>query len=174
MHSCACPSSQYACHAISGCVCRSGFEGADCMTPTRSALENRAGKYRERNKMNEFLFNDFCFCNFAEGSSAGVTWGIVVALTLVGVIIFVFLYFRRRVRNLKTEIAHVQYIADPSSQPDRHHFDNPVYDFKANGTTSTDNTNANLLNNLRLNKTSNLDRYLRGSDSGSNSSSKCK
>lgn len=70
-----------------------------------------------------------------------------MALSLVGVIIFISLYFRRRVRNLKTEIAHVQYIADPPSQPDRHHFDNPVYAFQPS--TSTNSDSSTLLNNLR-------------------------
>lgn len=108
---------------------------------------------------------------YAANSSAGVTWGIVVALTLVGVIVFVLLYFRRRVRNLKTEIAHVQYIADPQSQPDRHHFDNPVYAFQPPPATPSDNST--LINNLRPHKTSNLDRYKLGySDSDSNASSR--
>lgn len=73
----------------------------------------------------------------------------IVALTLVGVIIFLSLYFRRRVRNLKTEIAHVQYIADPPSQPDRHHFDNPVYAFQPSTSTSVVSDSSTLLNNLR-------------------------
>lgn len=80
-------------------------------------------------------------------SGASIAWGIIVALSLVGVIIFISLYFRRRVRNLKTEIAHVQYIADPPSQPDRHHFDNPVYAFQPS--TSSVSDSATLLNNLR-------------------------
>lgn len=114
------------------------------------------------------------FVVLKDGSSAGVTWGILVALTLVGVIIFVFLYFRRRVQNLKTEIAHVTYIADPSSQPDRHHFDNPVYDFRATTGSAIMDTNTAVLNNIKPNKTSNIDKYLiKGSDSGSNSSSRC-
>lgn len=88
-------------------------------------------------------------------SSAGIAWGIIVALGLVAVIIFISLYFRRRVRNLKTEIAHVQYIADPPSQPDRHHFDNPVYAFQPS--TSSNSDSSTLLNNLRTShKPSNL------------------
>lgn len=63
-------------------------------------------------------------------NSAAVTWGFLVAAILVGAIVFVLLYYRRRVRNLKTEIAHVQYIADPL-QSERSHFDNPVYDLSA-------------------------------------------
>lgn len=96
-----------------------------------------------------------------------------MALTLVGVIIFVLLYFRRRVQNLKTEIAHVQYIADPLSQPDRHHFDNPVYAFQPTPAQVIAADSTTLLNNLRPNKLSNLDRYKLGcSDTDSNASSR--
>lgn len=126
-------------------------------------------------KVNEFnIFFRFLFYFFViDHSSAGVTWGIVVALTLVGVIVFVSLYFRRRVQNLKTEIAHVQYIADPQSQPDRHHFDNPVYAFQPTGSQISSVDSATLLNNLRPSKTSNLGRQKLGySDTDSNASSR--
>lgn len=66
--------------------------------------------------------------------------------------IFVVLYFRRNVRNLKTEIAHVLYTADPKSQPDRHHFDNPVYAFPPAASSSTNTSfsdNSTLLNDFR-------------------------
>jgi hypothetical protein len=43
--------------------------------------------------------------------------GVVVALILVAVIVALLFYYRRRVANLKTEIAHVQYIADPQAAP---------------------------------------------------------
>lgn len=89
-------------------------------------------------------------------SSASIAWGVIVALS-VGVIIFILLYYRRSVRNLKTEIAHVQYIADPPSQPDQHHFDNPVYAFQPS--TSTPSDSSTLLYNLRQSqKPSNLGR----------------
>lgn len=110
------------------------------------------------------FFIEIC-CNFLFldlSSNAGVVWGVLVAFTLIGVIIFVVLYFRRSVRNLKTEIAHVQYIADPSSQPDRHHFDNPVYAFPAAASSSTNTTfsdNSTLLNEFRSpHKVAKLDR----------------
>lgn len=95
-------------------------------------------------------------------SSASIAWGVIVALLLVGFIIVLSLIHRRRVRNLKTEIAHVQYIADPHPQPDRHHFDNPVYAFQPSTSTSTSiaaSDSSTLLNNLRSNhKPSNLSR----------------
>ena len=43
--------------------------------------------------------------------------GVVVALILVAIIVALLFYYRRRVANLKTEIAHVQYIADPQMAP---------------------------------------------------------
>jgi hypothetical protein len=43
--------------------------------------------------------------------------GVVVALILVAIIVALLFYYRRRVANLKTEIAHVQYIADPQVAP---------------------------------------------------------
>lgn len=43
--------------------------------------------------------------------------GVVVALILVAIIVALLFYYRRRVANLKTEIAHVQYIADPEAAP---------------------------------------------------------
>lgn len=97
------------------------------------------------------------FSRFIGQSSASIAWGIIVALFLVGVIIFLSLYNRRRVRNLKTEIAHVQYIADPSSQPDRHHFDNPVYAFQPS-TSHSLNDSSTLLNITTMQKPSNFSR----------------
>lgn len=149
LESCSCPSPFFVCHAAKGCVCRVGFTGPGCNTPINEALE------------------------LARDRSAGVTWGAIVALILVGVIIFVLLYFRRRVQNLKTEIAHVTYIADPTAQ-DRHHFDNPVYAFQSNSHQSIPDS-ATLLNNLRAaSKPTNVDRYRFGSDADSMASSRGK
>lgn len=121
--------------------------GDDCNTPKRNAQE----QIRE------------------ESSSAGIAWGVSVSLILVGVIVFVLLYYRRRIKDLKTTIADVEFHANPQTQPDRHHFDNPVYAFQTNG--STDNTQ--LLNNLRPSKPTNLERYKLGfSDTDSNASSR--
>jgi hypothetical protein len=74
--------------------------------------------------------------------------GVVVALILVAVIVALLFYYRRRVANLKTEIAHVQYIADPEAAPDRHHFDNPVYSYQTPTTKGDDGTNL-LLSNVQ-------------------------
>lgn len=148
MEFCSCPSPQFVCHAARGCICRLGFDGIDCLTPSQGYLERNADH------------------------SADITWGVIVALMLVGVIVLVIMYYRRSMRNIKTELAHVQYIADPSSQPDRHHFDNPVYAF---GTTPTIPDSTTLLNNLRPHKPTNLDRHKLGySDNDSLASSRGK
>lgn len=104
-----------------------------------------------------------------ESSSAGVAWGVTVSLLFVAVIILLLMYYRRRIRDLKTTIADVEFHANPQTQPDRHHFDNPVYAFQTAG--NSDNTQ--LLNNLRPSKASNLERYKLGiSDTDSNASSR--
>lgn len=93
-----------------------------------------------------------------------------MSLLLVSVIIFVLLYYRRRIRDLKTTIADVEFHANPQTQPDRHHFDNPVYAFQA---AASNNDNTQLLNNLRPSKPTNLERYKLGfSDTDSNASSR--
>lgn len=33
MEECSCPSPQFVCHAARGCVCKSGFDGIDCLSP---------------------------------------------------------------------------------------------------------------------------------------------
>lgn len=149
MDFCSCSSPQFVCHVAYGCICRQGFMGTDCLTPSRSAQEQE------------------------QPNSAGIAWGIVVALVLIGVIVAVLLYYRRKVRDLKTIVADVEYHANPQLQPDRHHFDNPVYAFQ-NGSAG-DNTH--LLNNLRPAKPTNLERYKLGlaavpTDTDSNASSR--
>lgn len=88
---------------------------------------------------------------FLLAGRAGLAWGLSLAILFVAVIIAVIFYYRRRVSNLKTEIAHVHYISDPTQGwPDRHNFDNPVYGMHSN------NPETRLLNNLRP-KMNNLD-----------------
>lgn len=71
---------------------------------------------------------------------------LVAATAIIGA---VFLYYKRRVATLKTEILAVQYSADPQSYPDRHHFDNPVYAFQGTALPGTSNGgNARVLNNF--------------------------
>lgn len=131
MEQCSCASEQFTCHAEFGCVCRHGFSGADCLTRTSESS---------------------AIAREADTNTAGIAWGVVIVLILCGVIVMVMLHYRRRVRNLKTVIADVEYHANPPGQPDRNHFDNPVYAF---------NDNAQLLNNLRPTKPSNMERLKR-------------
>lgn len=150
MEFCSCPSAQFVCQVARGCVCRQGFMGPTCETPSRDAAAIASDRENT--------------------SSSGTTWGVVVAMLLVGIIVVLVLYYKRRERTLKTVIADVEYHANPQSQPDRNHFDNPVYAF---------NDNAHLLNNLRpATKASNLERLKRGlgacDDDDSNASSRGK
>lgn len=112
----------------------------------------------------------YWFLIVSETSSAGLTWGIILALMLVGVIIAVTFYYRRKVSNLKTEVQHHVHFTDPH-HPDRQNFDNPVYGFQ--GTDSS-----HLINNLRP-KLNNLDRNVGNGlmhdwDDNSNASSRGK
>ena len=58
------------------------------------------------------------------------------------------LYHRRRVADLKNEIAQVQYIAEPASPPEQTQFDNPVYAYQ--GSSKFDDGTATLLNNFQF------------------------
>lgn len=126
MMPCECPNENFLCHAKDGCVCRQGFTGEHCDTLqySKNVQEKEGQNY---------------------GSMAA---GVIVALILVAIIVALLFYYKRRVANLKTEIAHVQYIADPQVAPDRHHFDNPVYSYQTSATKGDDGTNL-LLNNVQ-------------------------
>lgn len=85
---------------------------------------------------------------FVSGQS-GLVWIIVLVLVAAAAVIgSLFLYYKRRVATLKTEILAVQYSTDPQSYPDRHHFDNPVYAFQGTAGPSQSSGNARILNNL--------------------------
>lgn len=49
-----------------------------------------------------------------ETSSSGTIAGMFFAILSLAALIILFLYYRKRVANLKTVIAHVQYGADPN------------------------------------------------------------
>ena len=72
--------------------------------------------------------------NFSIAGNSGWVWLIVLLIVAAsGIIGSLFLYYKKRVATLKTEILAVQYSADPQAYPDRHHFDNPVYAFQGPG-----------------------------------------
>ncbi|KAL4716618.1 hypothetical protein ACJJTC_008253 [Scirpophaga incertulas] len=131
MEACNCSSSgNWVCHPEKGCICHRNFIGENCDVHASDAIV--IGK--------------------AEGASNGLTVVmIVLSLLCAAAAILVLLYYRKRVRNLKREIAHVHYTADPNSQPEQQHFDNPVYSYQGS-TRGDDSTtllnNATILNNL--------------------------
>lgn len=51
----------------------------------------------------------------SEKSSSGALAGMFVAILSLVALFMLFLYYRKRVANLKTVIAHVQYGVDPHS-----------------------------------------------------------
>ncbi|XP_030242366.1 protein draper isoform X4 [Drosophila navojoa] len=130
MNPCACPSSNFQCHAAEGCVCRSGYTGANC---DELIASQRVAEHVESNN-----------------ASVAVST-IFLVLLFIGIIFGVLFYYRRRVSNLKTEIAHVQYTHNPagSGWPPNHNFDNPVYGMQAE---------ASLLPNHLRPKMNNLDQ----------------
>ncbi|CAH2071184.1 unnamed protein product, partial [Iphiclides podalirius] len=125
MEPCNCPSNgNWVCDPVKGCVCHRGYIGEHC----------------------DINASDAIHIDQAAGSSnAGLTTVMVImALLCAAAAVLVLLYYRKRVRNLKREIAHVHYTADPNQQPEQQHFDNPVYSFQ--GSTRGDDS-ATLLNN---------------------------
>lgn len=52
-------------------------------------------------------------------TDSGTLAGIIIVIFLGGVILFIMVYHRyqKRLKRLKTELAHVHYHADPSTQP---------------------------------------------------------
>jgi len=95
------------------------------------------------------------------GSGTFVLALLIVAI-LVAVIVVMYFYHKNKVSNLKTEIAHVQYIADPTSRSDPNHFDNPVYSYQKPDDSSSLLNNATIRNNLGGHKAINLDRQKMG------------
>lgn len=95
MNPCDCKEN-FVCHPVEGCVCRQGFTGKECDQLLISA------RTTERE----------------ETTNAGsMTAGVMVAFLFVSIIILIILYYKRRVKNLKTQIDIVTYTADPSSPP---------------------------------------------------------
>lgn len=139
MQPCECLNDNFLCHAAEGCICKHGFTGDKC---DESNILQRLQNPDDAN------------------SSYGVVLGVVMVFIIFGaVVVLLIFYYKRRVSNLKTEIAHVQYIADPSGfPPDRNHFDNPSYTYptilKRDNETLLNNSNR-IVNNL---KSSNADR----------------
>lgn len=126
MTPCECKNDNFICHPAEGCICRHGFTGEYC---------------------NSTLYQARDVAPPDTGSYGSTVAGVLVALIALGVIILIWMYYRRKVVNLKTEIAHVQYIADPQGfGGDRNHFDNPVYSYQGNGKRDEDR----LLNNTHI------------------------
>lgn len=142
MTPCQCSNDNFICHPAEGCICRHGFTGENC---DESNILSRIATQNEHT------------------TSYGVIVAVVLIIVMcVTIIVLLWLYYKRRVSNLKTEIAHVQYIADPHGfAPDRNHFDNPVYSYQGGAKKDNEqllnNTNQ-IRNNLHKPSNTNLER----------------
>jgi len=140
MEPCECPNDNFLCHPADGCVCKQGYGGKNCDS-----------NFLRLQKQEDNV-----------GSNAGIIVAVImVTVIFVTIVVLLMFYYKRRVSNLKTEIAHVQYIANPSGfSPDQNHFDNPVYTYQ--GTIKRDNelllNNARIVNNFEKASNSNMEK----------------
>uniref|UniRef100_A0AAR5PB67 EGF-like domain-containing protein n=2 Tax=Dendroctonus ponderosae TaxID=77166 RepID=A0AAR5PB67_DENPD len=140
MQPCECKNDNFMCHPAEGCMCKHGYSGENC----------------EESNILQLLKEK------EPGNTGVIVAVIMVSAVFVAVVLLLIFYYKRRVTNLKTEIAHVQYIADPSGfSPDRNHFDNPVYTYQAPIKRSNEvllNNGNRIINNLHKPGNANLDR----------------
>ncbi|XP_066581740.1 protein draper isoform X5 [Prorops nasuta] len=127
MKPCECKNDEFfICHPADGCICRHGYAGPNC---------------------DEQLFSR----NVQEKEEAGygsVVAGIFAAIIVIAMTLAGWFYHRRRVADLKKEMAQVHYIAEPVTPVDRNQFDNPVYSYQ--GSSKSDDGTATLLNNIQI------------------------
>lgn len=91
MNPCECLNDNFMCHPAEGCICRHGYAGSTCedtliKANTMAPNENSYGTV--------------------------VAYVIVIVMVLLAMLFALWYYYKKRVNNLRNEIAHVQYIAD--------------------------------------------------------------
>lgn len=96
-----CLNDNFICHPASGCVCREGFRGDQCDIAIYSPVSDKS-------QLGEPI---------VPVNHGGLIGGLIVSILLIVIVIGALVYYRRRISHLKSELAHVQYIADPSSAP---------------------------------------------------------
>ncbi|KAJ8957154.1 hypothetical protein NQ318_007714 [Aromia moschata] len=142
MKPCECTNDNYFCHPAEGCICKHGFNGINCKEST--------------------ILGQVYPPIDQDGGYGVIVAIIMVSIIFIAVVVLLVFYYRRRVANLKTEIAHVQYIADPTGySPDRNHFDNPVYSFQGDGKRDNEqllNNSTKIHNNFHKPSNTNLER----------------
>lgn len=90
MNPCECPNDNFMCHPARGCICRHGYTGRTCEDTLVKAIMSPD-----------------------ESNYGSVVAYVVVILTIFLAMLFgLWYYYKKRVNNLKNEVAHVQYIAD--------------------------------------------------------------
>jgi len=124
MEPCECKNDYFTCHPVEGCICRHGYTGAReswliSVKLSLSLPSIRSGIWTGRisgENCDEQLFSR----NIQEKEEGGyghIVAVIFAAIIVVGMSLAAWMYHRRRVADLKNEIAQVQYIADPTSSP---------------------------------------------------------
>lgn len=118
MEPCDCKNDFYICHPVEGCVCRHGYTGILFQICQYQYILTNTGIYSLLGpNCDEELFSR----NIQERDETG--YGTIVAGFLFAAIVVIamtfagWVYHRRRVADLKNEIAQVQYIAEPASPP---------------------------------------------------------
>lgn len=82
-------------------MCREGFRGDQCDIAIYSPVSDKS-------QLGEPI---------VPVNHGGLIGGLIVSILLIVIVIGALFYYRRRISHLKSELAHVQYIADPSSAP---------------------------------------------------------
>ncbi|XP_076332179.1 uncharacterized protein LOC143237141 [Tachypleus tridentatus] len=127
---CNCSGQNFVCSPTNGCVCKYGYRGEKC----DSRYTGKIVRTYEEGR--------------TETSSLGLVIGVTLVVVLVVIVLLIFVYYRRKVKRLKSELAYVTYTADPGQMPDQHHFDNPVYACNSSGGTKNNKLVKQIKNDL--------------------------
>lgn len=96
MTPCECKNDNFYCHPSEGCICKHGFKGDLCDESNILRIQQQPDE---------------------DGGYGVIVAVIMVSIIFVAIVVLVIFYYKRRVSNLKTEIAHVQYNAEAAYPP---------------------------------------------------------
>ena len=136
MNHCQCDNDNFICHPVDGCRCRVGFTGNPAFgsavvwrEPFHLTDINQIVYFDSFDSRCVTLSGDKCDVpifspistghqgEMAPNSHGGLIAGLIISILLIVMVVAALFYYRRRISHLKSELAHVQYIADPSSAP---------------------------------------------------------
>jgi hypothetical protein len=103
---------------VRGCECRPGFVGHNCLASVGGGV-GQGGAPGAGATVGLLPGGSGRDDDSGDVPDQGALVGVLVALFLLGAFLALFIYrrYRARLKRLKTELAHVHYIADPGSQP---------------------------------------------------------